>query len=205
MAQEARHVFTKQEGGLGVKNSRLGRKAWMKFEQKLARLNLEKETVSKLLELAKVIIAQPGGVFLIGWLAVDGLERIGYFGSAGKAQASGTQTPASPKTPASNSTAAKSSSAANSFINLIAQSLPPGLGDVFAFGGNAVSNAIAPGTGTASGQLGTDLSGLSGLVGTANVDAAFLKTGLFVICLTQALGGGQGIATLGTAAIAALK
>lgn len=37
------------------------------------------------------------------------------------------------------------------------------------------------------------------------VTAAYLNSGLFIICLTEALGGGQGLSTLATAAISALK
>lgn len=53
---------------------------------------------------------------------------------------------------------------------------------------------------------------LQGIISTSGtnvppgrVTAAYLNSGLFIICLTEALGGGQGLSTLATAAISALK
>lgn len=192
MAQEGRHIFSKEEGGLGARNSRLSRKAWLRFEKKLAELNLEKETVSKVLELAKVVISQPGGVFLIGWLIIDGLERIGYFGSTGGS---------APATPGATSTTPPVISPNGGFTqNFLAifESLPGGQQFVDVLSG--VSGFVIPGSTLNKQGVNNPAGGGSGAA-----DAAFLKTGLFAICLTQALGGGQGIATLGTAALAALK
>jgi hypothetical protein len=141
----------------------------MKFEKYLAKLHLDSVTIGKVMELVKVIIAQPGGIFLVGWLTIDMLERIGYFG---------TVTPATPNQIAAGQKA-------NDFISMLSKALPPGLSQAFQLGGAFGANV---GTGN-----------------TGAVDAAFLKTGLFSICMVQALGGGQGIATLGTAALAALK
>ncbi len=138
----------------------------MRFEKYLAKLHLDSVTFTKIMDLAKVIIAQPGGVFLVGWLAIDGLQKIGYFGTP----------------PAANSQQQQALSAAQSFLAGIAKNLPPGLSQAFQLGGSV-------GTSVASG----------------NADADFLKGGLFAICMSQALGGGSGIATLGTAALAALK
>ena len=88
----------------------------MKLEKQLAKLHLDSVTISKVLDVLKVVIAQPGGTFLIGWLAIDGLERIGYFG-----------TTSSSLTPSQQQAAG----AAQSFISGIAKSLPPGLAQVF--------------------------------------------------------------------------
>ena len=186
MSQEGRHTFSKEEGELGVKNSRLGRKNWIKFEKQLAKLGLEKATIEKVLEIAKVVIAQPGGLFIIGSLLIDGLQRVGYFGATNPA-----------------SSPAKTSSGSNQVQSIIGGIL------------NWIENPLASGLSAGSGGLlsnpaqtqSNSLLGslFAGTSSPSNLTAELLQAEFFAICMTSALGGGQGIATLGTAALAALK
>lgn len=191
---QAKHIFTKEEGDLGARNSRLSRKAYVRLEKTLAKMHLEKETITRILDTAKVALAQPGGVFLVGELLIDGLDRMGYFTPQASAPGGSSKPPASPAQQ-------KAGAATNQFLTLLSKSLPPGLGDFFAFGANIGANAVNPSIGTIAGPLG---AGVQNIV-APNLSAAFLRDGLFAICMVQALGGGQGIATLGTAALAALK
>lgn len=177
-----KHQFSKEETSLGVRNSRLSRRAELKLEKTLAKLHLESEAIQKILDLAKVVIAQPGGTFLVGWLLIDGLERIGYLGSTQSTPGEIQRVTTSSSTPA---WAKGALSYIDSFLKG-AESIP-GIG--------AIANTLTGGS----------LTTLTGSPSPASQDAAFLKTSLFAICMTQALGGGQGIATLGTAALAALK
>ena len=154
----------------------------MKLEKTLAKLHLERDTINKILDVAKVVIAQPGGTFLVGWLIIDGLERIGYLGSTQATPGAISQAANAQGTPA---WAKGALSYIESFLKG-AESIP-GIG--------AIANTLS----------GDAIGAVVGSPSLASQDAAFLKTSLFAICMTQALGGGQGIATLGTAALAALK
>lgn len=166
----SKHQFTVDETLRGVHASVLSRRDQSKLIKKLAKMDFDKATVEKLIEVFKVLVSSPPGLFLTGSLIIDALEALGYFGStkmtsSGSSQGSSfdqifkgifTSFPGVPQ-----------------FLEVVQSQLPGG-----------TSNNVIP-------------------IGRLN--AGYLQAGLFTICTIQALGGGQGISTLATAAISALK
>lgn len=170
---EGRHIFSKEEGGLGVRNSRLSRKAQMKLEKMLAKSHLDSVAIGKFMDILKVLIASPAGVFLGGYFLISIFDKLGFWGG-------------------------KSTDQQKKTYNAILDLTPEPLKSLI-----SLANQI-PG-GSLLGDLGvTPLPGSPGSP-NASSEAEWLKIGLFSICMMQAAGGGQGISTLATAAIAGTK
>lgn len=179
----ARHVFTPEEGELGVRSSKSSRRAQLKLEKKLAEMHLEGQTLSKVMDILKVILASPSGVFIVGSLAIDGLERIGYFGNTAEGSGNSSGTNDLNKIKSQGGLQGGAITYVQDFFKLF--------GDV---------NPLIP---IVNQLTGGSLTGNTNAPGSLN--AEILQGELFAICMAQALGGGQGISTLATSVIAGLK